>query len=103
VSHDCGQRFGPAHSWFPTIKRADKNWVVIPNCRRKDDEICCAGILRPMLLGKTQTEPLQSIRFRCANLVRSAHCVSELDQKRSDATHAATGDTDKMDPVMLTR
>jgi hypothetical protein len=56
-----------------------------------------------MLLGKTQTEPLQSIRFHCANLVRSTHSVPELDQKRSDTTHAAAGDTDKMNPVMLTR
>src|SRR5262245_22480504 len=99
--HDCGQRFRPAHDRFSVVARANKNWIVALDCRRKNNEISGAGVLRSMLLTKTQTETLQSIRFQRANLVRAADRVAQLDQKRRDTAHAATGDPHKMNPVTL--
>jgi hypothetical protein len=56
-----------------------------------------------VLLVKTQTEPLQSISFHCANLVRAADCVPEFDQKRGDTAHATACYANQMNPVLLTR
>jgi hypothetical protein len=69
AAHDCGQRFCAAHDRLSRISRATKNWVVAPDCGRKDNQVSSAGMFRSVLLVKTQTEPLQSISFRCANLV----------------------------------
>ncbi len=101
--HDCGQRFCATHDRFSAVASANKYWVVAPDCRRKDNEISSAGVLRSMRLPKTQTEPLQSISFHAANLVRAADCVPELDQKRGDTAHATACDTNQMNPVLLTR
>jgi hypothetical protein len=54
AAHDCGQRFRATHDRLSAIARADKNWVVASDCRRKDNEISGAGILWSMLLTKTQ-------------------------------------------------
>jgi hypothetical protein len=56
-----------------------------------------------VLLVKTQTEPLQSISFHCANLVRAADCVPEFDQERGDTAHATACYANQMNPVLLTR
>jgi hypothetical protein len=60
-------------------------------------------MFRAMLFMKMQTEPLQSICFHCAHLVRAAHCMPEFNQKRRETAHAASGYPNKMNPVTLTR
>jgi hypothetical protein len=67
--HDCGQRFRPAHHGFSVFARANKNWVIALDCRRKNNEIRGVGLFRPMPLMKTQTEPPQSICFHRTDLV----------------------------------
>ena len=52
---------------------------------------------------KTQTEPLQSICFHECDLVRTAHVVPELKQKRGNTAHPASGHTDQMNAVTLAR
>ncbi len=56
-----------------------------------------------MLREKLQTQSLQTFHFQRNRFVRSAHLVSELEQKRGDAAHPAAGHADKMNAVMLTR
>ena len=56
-----------------------------------------------MLRVKAQSEPLQTIDFERADLVRAAHLVPELEQKRGDPAHPAAGYTDQMNPVPLAR
>src|SRR5262245_15740149 len=103
MPHDCGQRFRATHDRFSQMTRASKNRVVAPDCRGKDNEISSVCVVGSMLLTKTQTEPLQSIRFHGGNLVRAADRVSQFDQKCGNTTHAAARDTNKMNRVTLTR
>ena len=69
AAHDCGQRFRTAYDRFPVTARANENWVIALDCRGKNNEFSRVGVLRSMLLAKTQTESLQSIRFHGADLV----------------------------------
>src|SRR4029077_1878611 len=77
--------------------------IVAPDCRRKDNEVSGAGILRSVLLPKTQTQSLQSICFHATNPVRTADCVPKFDQECGDTAHATACYANKMDPVLLTR
>ena len=54
-----------------------------------------------MLLEKLQAQSLQPFHFERARFIRSAHLVAELEQKRGDPAHPASGDTDEMDRVPL--
>src|SRR4029453_16172192 len=95
--------FRAADGRFSAIARANKYWIIALDCRRKDNEISRAGVLRSVVLPKTQTQPLQSICFHATNPVRTADCVPEFDQECGDTAHAAACDANKMYPVLLTR
>src|SRR2546422_11300440 len=56
-----------------------------------------------MLLEKLQTQSLQTFHFHRNRFVRSAHLMSELEQKRGDAAHPAAGHADQMNAMMLAR
>jgi hypothetical protein len=59
--------------------RAHENWIVGLNCRRKDNQAGVAGILRAMLLMKTQTEPLQSIGLYGSAFVGATNFMAEVE------------------------
>ena len=50
---------------------------------------------------KAQAEPLQSLRLCRCNLVRAAHCVSELDEKPGKTAHTASRNTNKVNPMLF--
>src|ERR1700758_1398893 len=58
-------------------------------------------MLSEMLFMKAQAEPLQSLGLCRCNPVRTAHCVSQLDEKPSKTAHAASGYTDEMNPMLF--
>jgi len=62
AAHDCGQRFRAADGWFSAIARANKYWIIALDCRRKDNEISRAGVLRSVVLPKPLTVCPSSIR-----------------------------------------
>jgi hypothetical protein len=82
---------------------AHENWIVDLDRRRKDNKIGGAGVVRTMVLVKTQTEPLQSIRLHGAGFVGATNLVPKLEQERGETAHAAASHTDKMNLMMLTR
>ena len=47
-------------------------------------------MLSEMLFMKAQAEPLQSLGLCRCNLVRAAHCVSQLDEKPGKTAHTAS-------------
>src|SRR5207237_7151952 len=102
-SHDGGKRLRPPHGRFREITRAQKDRIVDRDRRGKDNEIGVAGVVRMMVLVKTQTEPLQSIRLHGAGFVGAANLVPKLEQKWRDTAHPAAGYADKMNLMMLTR
>src|SRR5256714_13827285 len=56
-----------------------------------------------MLREELQTQSLQTFHFHRNRFVRSAHLMSELEQKRGDAAHPAAGHADQMNAMMLAR
>src|SRR6059058_334292 len=102
-SHNGGKRLRPPHGRFREITRAQKDRIVDRDRRGKDNEIGVAGVVRMMVLVKTQTEPLQSIRLHGAGFVGAANLVPKLEQKCRDTAHPAAGYADKMNLMMLTR
>src|SRR4029077_2464535 len=54
-----------------------------------------------MLFMKAQAEPLQSLGLCRCNLVRAAHCVSQLDEKPGKTAHTASCNTDKVNPMLF--
>ena len=102
-SHDCGKHLRPPHGRFPEITRAQKDRIINRDRRGKDDEIGVAGVVRMMILMKTQTKPSQSIRLHGAGFVGAANLVPKLEQKCRDTAHPAAGYADKMNLMMLTR
>src|SRR5206468_1811456 len=102
-AHNCSKRFGATHDGFSRITPGHEYWIVLFNCRGENYKIRGARMLGSMLFIKAQTEPLQSICFHRTGLVRAAHRVPELDQKRSETAHTASGNANKMNPMMLMR
>ena len=58
-------------------------------------------MLGEMLFMKTQSEPLQSFGLCRCNLVRAAHCVSQLDEKPGKTAHTASRNTDEVNPMFF--
>jgi len=56
-------------------------------------------MLSEMLFMKVQAEPLQSLGLCRCNLVRAAHCVSQLDEKPGQTAHTAPRNPDKVNPM----
>jgi hypothetical protein len=54
-----------------------------------------------VLFMKVQAEPLQSLGLGRCNLVRTAHCVSQLDEKPGQTAHTAARYTNKMNPMLF--
>src|SRR5438552_19113790 len=102
-SHECGEHLRPPHGRFPEITRAQKDRIIDRDRRGKDNEIGVASVARMMILVKTQTEPLQSIRLHGAGFVGAANLVPKLEQKCRDTAQPAADDADKMNLRMLTR
>ena len=101
--HNGGQGFGATHGRFSRIMCVHENWIVDLDGRRKDNKIGGAGVVRMMVLVKTQTEPLQSICLHGAGFVGATNLVPKLEQKRGETAHPAASHTDKMNLMMLTR
>src|SRR5260370_9645104 len=90
--HDGGEGFGPTHGRFSRIMCAHENWIVDLDCRRKDNKIGGASVVRTMGLVKTQTEPLQSIRLHGAGFVAATNLVPKLEQESGETAHPAASD-----------
>ena len=103
AAHDHGEGFSAAHDRFSRIARAHQNRIVDLDRGGKDNHIGVGRILRAMLLTKTQTQALQSIRLERAHFIRAADVVPKLEQKRRNAAHAAPGDADEVNPMTLMR
>ena len=103
AAHDCGERFSAAHDWFSRIARAYQDRIVDLDRGGKHNQIGFVGIFRAMLGKETQTQALQSIRLKRADLIRTTDIMPKLDQKGGDAAHAAPGYADEMNPMVLTR
>src|SRR5438046_8886647 len=56
-----------------------------------------------MLLEELQAKALQTFHFQRNRFVRSAHLMPKLEQERCDPAHAAAGNTDEVNPMMLAR
>ena len=81
AAHDCGEGFRATHDRFARITRAHENRIVALDRGGKTTSSASLASLRAMLLVKTQTEPLQSIRLHGADFVGAADLVSELESK----------------------
>ena len=57
TAHDCSQGFCATCDRFSRTARTHEDWIVTPDRRGEDNQVDC-GMLRAMLLTKTQTEPL---------------------------------------------
>ena len=80
-----GEGFCAAHDRFARIAGAHEDWIVELNRRRKYNQIGVAGSGCAMLVMKTQTALLQSVRFHCADFVgASDDSVPKLEQERGD-------------------
>ena len=58
-------------------------------------------MLSEMLFMKAQAEPLQSLGLCRCNLVRAAHCVSQLNEKPGQTAHTASRNTHQMNPMLF--
>ena len=99
--HDCSDGFGPAEQWLSGITSSEENGVVVFDRGGKNNKLCGVRVIRPMLVTKPQPEPLQPIRFCGCGLVRAADSVPELDEKPCETAHAASRDTDEMNPMVF--
>ena len=77
--HDGRERFGTPHRRLARLTRAHENWIVGLNRGGKNNQAGVAGILRAMLLMKTQTEPLQSIGLYGSAFVGATDFVAEVE------------------------
>ena len=101
--HDRGQRLRATHEWFTRSPRAHEDRIVLLDRRRKNHHFVVVRILRTMLPMEAQSEPDQALGLDRADLVRPAHLMAKLEQKRGDAAHPTSRHADQMDAVSLPR
>src|SRR5512132_1279418 len=99
--HDCSEGFRATEQRFSATARGSETWIVVLNRGGKNNKVSSVRMLSEMLFMKAQAEPLQSPGLCRCNLVRAAHCVSQLDEKPGKTAHTASRNTDKVNPMLF--
>src|SRR5580765_1232785 len=99
--HDRGDGFRATEARFSATARGQENWIVVLNRGGENNKFRSGRMLSEMLFMKAQAEPLQSLGLCGCNLVRAAHCVSQLDEKPGKAAHTASRNTNKVNPMLF--